>query len=77
MSTVGVDRPQRVVPSWWFESLLGDISSGFPLASHLTSPGSESVFGISQGAPMCARISQPRWIPAKRSMGRLTSLTMR
>ena len=76
MSTVGVHRPQRV-PSWWFESLLGDISSGFPLASHLASPGSKSVFGVSQGAPMCAHSSQPTWILAKRSMGRLTSLTLR
>ena len=56
MSTVGVHRPQRV-PLWWFESLLGDISSGFPLASHLASPGSKSVFGVSQGAPMCAHSS--------------------
>ena len=32
----------RVVPSWSFESLLWDISSGFPLASHLALPGSES-----------------------------------
>ena len=59
MSTVGVDRHRqahRVMPSW-FESLLGDVSSGFPLASHLASPGSKSVFGIARGPPMCAHSS--------------------
>ena len=30
------------------------ISSKFPLTNHLALPGSESVFGISQGPPMCA-----------------------
>ena len=33
-----------------------DISSGFPLDNHLTLPGSESVFGISQGPSMCVRV---------------------
>ena len=28
--------------------------SGFPLTNHLALPGSESVFGISQGPPLCA-----------------------
>ena len=36
------------------ESLLWGISPGFPLTNHLALPGSESVFGISQGPPMCA-----------------------
>ena len=35
--------------------------SGCSLASHLPLPGSESVFGISQGPPLCTYISQPRW----------------
>ena len=42
---------ERVVPSRRFESLLRGIFSGFPLASHLALPGSESIFGISQGPP--------------------------
>ena len=29
------------------------ISSGFPLANHLALPGSESVFGLFQGPPVC------------------------
>ena len=33
-------------------TLLG-ISCGFPSDCHLALPGSESVFGISQGPPMC------------------------
>ena len=50
-STVPVDRQigrprERVTPPWWFESLLWDISSRFPLTSHLALPGSESVFSI-------------------------------
>ena len=43
---------ERVTP-FWFESLLWGISSGFPLTSHLALPGSESVFGVSQGPPLC------------------------
>ena len=58
-STVRVGRHmgglgERVTPSWQFESLLWGIPSGFPLANHLALPGSESVFGLSQGPPMCA-----------------------
>ena len=51
------------------------ISSRFPLAKHLVLPGSGSIFGLSQGPPMCAcaPLSQD-WILAKRLMGRLTSL---
>ena len=45
--------------------LLG-ISSTFPLASHLALPGSESVFGISQGSPLCTACL---WILLKRPMG--------
>ena len=37
------------MPSQEFESLLWDISSEFPLSIHLAFPGSESVFGLSQG----------------------------
>ena len=37
---------QRVKLSWQLESLLWDISPGFPLANHLALPGSESVFGV-------------------------------
>ena len=47
----------RVVPAWWFESLIWGISSGFPLVSHLALPGSESVFGLSQAPPLCAHLS--------------------
>lgn len=42
----------RVMPSQEFESLLWGVSSGFPLAIHLALPGSESVFGLSQGPSM-------------------------
>ena len=38
------------------------ISFQFPLASRLALPDSESVFGISQGPPMCTHMSQPRSI---------------
>ena len=48
---------ERVTPSWWFESLIWGISSGFPLANHLTLLGSVSLFGLSQGPPMCAHAS--------------------
>jgi len=48
---------ERVKLSWQFESLLWDISSGFPLANHPALPGSESVFSVVQGPPMCAHIS--------------------
>ena len=44
---------------------------GFSSASHLPLSGSESVFGIPQGPPLCTYISQPRWIPVKRLMGSL------
>ena len=58
-SPVRVDRRtgrlrERVAPAWLFESLLWGISSGFPLASRLALPGSESVFGRTQGPPLCA-----------------------
>ena len=51
---------ERVVPSWYFESFIWVISSGFPLANHLALPGSESVFGLSQDPLMyaCASLSQ-------------------
>ena len=53
------------------------ISSGFSLTNHLALSGPESVFGLSQGSPVCVCvcvgvcvcISQPRWIPAKRLTG--------
>ena len=48
---------ERVAPSWQFKSLIWGISSRFPLANHLALPGSESVFGITQGPPLCARTS--------------------
>ena len=57
-STVRVDRHtrglrERVAPSWWLESLLWGISSGFPLASHLALPASVSVF-VYLGVLPCA-----------------------
>lgn len=48
---------EKVKLSWQFKSLLWDISSGFPLDNHLALPGSESVFSVFQGPPMCAHIS--------------------
>ena len=33
---------------------MGHFFSGFPLANHFALPGSESVFGLSQGPPKCA-----------------------
>ena len=45
---------ERVTPSWQFESLTWGISSGFPLANHVALPGSEFVFGLSQGPHLCA-----------------------
>ena len=48
---------KRATPSWWFESLLWDISSRFPLTSPFTLPGSESVFALSLGPTMCAPAS--------------------
>ena len=44
----------RVVPSWWFESRFGGISSRFVLADHFHLLASESIFGMSQGPPTCA-----------------------
>ena len=48
---------ERLVPLWWFESLIWGISSRFPMANHLALPGSESIFGLSQGPPMCMCVS--------------------
>jgi len=63
-----------VMASWQFKSLLWGICSRFSLASCLALLGSESVFGLSQGPPVCVRVhlSQPRWVLAKRPMGRLS-----
>lgn len=46
----------REIHSWWPEVLIWDISSGFWPVS-LALPGSESVFVLSQGLPMCTRAS--------------------
>ena len=51
---------ERDTLSWWSEALTWDISSGFPLASHLALPGSESVCVLSQGLPTCTRASVKR-----------------
>ena len=40
-----------------FESPLCGSFSGFPLANHLASSGSESHSGFSHGPPMCAHAS--------------------
>ena len=48
---------ERVAPSWQFKSLTWGISSVFPLTNHFDLPGSESIFGVSQDFPMCARVS--------------------
>ena len=44
----------RIVPSWWLESCLGGISYRFRLADHFHLFGSEFIYGMSQGPPMCA-----------------------
>ena len=51
---------ERDTLSWWSEALIWDISSGFPLASHLALTGSKSVSVLSQGLPMCTRASVKR-----------------
>jgi len=78
---IDAGRPtERVTPLWCLKSLTWGISSRFPLVSHFDLPGSESLFGLSQGALVCVcvsvrvRISQPRWIPAKRPIGSLAPL---
>ena len=48
---------ERVAPIWEFESLTWGISNGCPLASRLALPASVSVFGMSQGLPVCTHIS--------------------
>ena len=69
---------ESLIPLFLFpatESLLWGVSSGFPLASHLALPGCESVYGLILGSlPVCVVISQLRWIPVMRPMGRLTFL---
>lgn len=46
---------ERIELSWWFGSLLWGFSSEFPLTNHLALP--ESLFGLSQGPPVCVDIS--------------------
>ena len=82
-STVRVDRntgkvreSHWVTPSWQFELLLWDISSGFPLANHFGLPGSESLFDISLDPPICACISYTGRILPKRPMGSLASVSI-
>ena len=58
-------RERNSHPRGSLNHLYWGISSGFPLANYFDWPDSESVFGISQDPPMCVRISQPTWIPAK------------
>ena len=58
------------------ESLTCGISSGCPLVNHLALLGSESIFGISQGPPMCAHALLAKMIPSEQSYGRLTSLPL-
>ena len=36
---------------------LNHLYGAFLLANHLVLPGSESIFGLSQGPPMCVRTS--------------------
>ena len=55
-------RKENLIPLFLFpatESRLWGISSGFPLASHLALPGSESVFGLILGSPrhVCGHLS--------------------
>ena len=59
----------RVTPSWWFESVLWDISSQFPLISHFDLPDSECIWCISGSSHVHVGISQPRWILVKRPTG--------
>ena len=47
---------ESVLSLGWFELLLWDVSSGFPLASHLALLGSD-IFGASQEPPKYAYVS--------------------
>ena len=78
-STVSEDRHtgglrEVVVPSWWLESLLWGITSGFPLADHFHLPGSESIFGITQNPPVCTNmsLSQDGFYQRSQWVGRLS-----
>ena len=51
------ERVAESRPHGCLKPLLWGILGGFPLASHYDSPGSQSLFGIFQGPPMCAHIS--------------------
>lgn len=51
--TIANRTQQQIHSRGGLEALIWDISSGFPLASRLALPGSESVFVLSQGLPMC------------------------
>ena len=46
---------ETVAPSWQFKSLIWGISSMFPLTNHFDLSDSESIFGVSQDFPTCAR----------------------
>ena len=74
-STVCVDghmgrlKERELCPfSLWDESLMWGISSGFPLASHLALPASESIWFISGSSHAYTHIFQPRCLPDKRPM---------
>lgn len=77
---VSVDRQmgqaqKKFASLWLFESLTWSISSRFPFGQSSYLPGSESIFGLSQGPYVCSALSQ-RWILVKRPMVKLTSPTM-
>ena len=63
---------EGVTSSWEFKSLARGVSSGFPLASHLALPVL-SPYLVYLRILLCvyASISQPRWIPGKRLVGKL------
>ena len=51
----GSEKESRLCGS--LNHLYGGNSSGFPLADHLALPGSVSIFGLSQGPPLCVHAS--------------------
>ena len=59
-----------------FNHLYGAFLPRFPWPVIFALLASESILGLFQDLPICVHASQPRWVPAKRSMSRLISPTM-
>ena len=56
--------------------LYGDSPSGLPLANHLALSGLESIFGLTQGPPLCVCTSFSQMDSSARVSGKLTGYTM-